>query len=482
VILPRLCRTSSFRLTLLYAALFSASAIVLFGVIYWSTSFYMTGQLDAAIDSDYAELQQAFRNAGTKDVAALIEDRVRDMPAGPMFYLLEDPTGEVLAGNLPALPMRTGTFDTVDPQPEPHRRDQRVLRARGAMLGDSDYLLVAIGARQRDEMEELILRAFGWSFLVTLVLAFGGGIVLSGGLLRRIETISRTTREIMAGHLSRRVPTRGTDDEFDHLAASLNAMLERSESSMRAMRQISNDIAHDLRTPLTRLRQRLELAQRKAGTAAELRAAVEVSIGDTDAILSTFGALLRIAQIESKAVKAGFAELDFSELLRTVVEVYQPMADEKNQVLSADIAPGLRTVGDGELLTQMLANLLENALRHSPTGAVIRVRAIAAEHDITVVFADNGPGIPPGEYGNVFRRFYRLEASRTTPGSGLGLSLVAAIASLHEIPVEFEDNRPGLRVTLRLQPSSVAGVEGRALAAIMLSVSAQKLRNGVRPE
>lgn len=468
VLLPRVCRTSSFRLTLLYAALFSASAIVLFGVIYWSTSFYMTGQLDAAVDSDFAELQQAFRIDGTKDVAALIEERVKDMPTGPMFYLLENPTGAVLAGNLPFLPSRDGTFDTVDPRPAPHQDDRRSLRARGTLLPGGDYLLVAIGASQRDEMGEAILRTFGWSFLVTLVLAVGGGVVLSGGVLRRVEAISWTAREIMEGRLSRRVPTRGTDDEFDHLAASLNAMLERSESSMSAMRQISNDIAHDLRTPLTRLRQRLELAQRKAATVAELRAAVGESIDDADAILTTFGALLRIAQIESRAVKAGFAAFDLSELLRTVAEVYQPMAEEQNQTLSAEIAPDLMTLGDRELLAQMFANLLENALRHSPGGAVIRLFATGGGNDITVVLSDSGPGIPAGEYANVLCRFYRLEASRTTPGNGLGLSLVAAIAGLHEIPVEFADNCPGLRVTMRLpqSPRVLSAGGRRSLAGV----------------
>jgi signal transduction histidine kinase len=449
--LPRVFRTSSFRLTLLYAALFSLSVIVLFAVIYWSTAFHMTGQLDAAVSSDFAELTEGFRTGGTARVAALIEDRVNDMPTGPMFYLLEDPTGKALAGNLPALTRRTGTFDTVDPRPVPHEDDLRPLRARGTVLPGGDYLMVGTDASQRDEMDEEILRAFAWGSLASLLLAFGGGLILSSGLLRRVEGISRTAREIMAGHLSRRVPTRGTDDEFDRLAASLNAMLERTESSMQAMRQISNDIAHDLRTPLTRLRQRLELAQRRATTAAELRASVDGAIAEADAILATFGALLRIAQIESGAIRAGFAECDLSDLLQTVVEVYQPMADEKRQNLSAAIAPDLEIFGDRELLAQMLANLLENAIRHSPPGATISLAADRCDAGgMTVALSDTGPGIPPAEYQNVFRRFYRLEASRTTPGNGLGLSLVAAIAGLHDISIEFKDNDPGLRVTMKL--------------------------------
>jgi signal transduction histidine kinase len=445
--LSRVLRTSSFRLTLLYAALFSASVLVLFAVIYWATAFYMTGQLDAAIDSDFAELAEGLRLGGSARVAALIEDRVQDMPSGPMFYLLEDPSGRVIAGNLPRLARRTATFDTVDPRRTPHLDDLRPLRARGAVLAGGDYLLVAIGAGQLAEMRELILRAFGWGSLASLLLAFGGGLTLSGRLLRRVEAISRTAREIMAGHLSRRVPTRGTDDEFDHLAASLNAMLERTESSIDAMRQISNDIAHDLRTPLTRLRQRLDLAQRKATTVTALHAAIEGAISETDAILLTFGALLRIAQIESGAIRAGFADCDLSELLQTVAEVFQPMADEKGQTFSAEIAPGLQAFGDRELLAQMLANLIENAIRHSPPGAAVRLVADGND-ELTVTVSDTGPGIPAAEHRNVFRRFYRLDASRTTPGNGLGLSLVAAIAGLHGIALNLADNRPGLKVAI----------------------------------
>ncbi len=458
--LPRVFRTSSFRLTLLYAALFSVSVVVLFAVIYWSALFHMTGQLDASVDSDFAELTQALSTGGAGGVAHRIEDRVKNMPSGPMLYLLEDPAGKALAGNLPALPRRTGTFDTVDPRPVPHADDLRPLRARGTVLHGGDYLMVATDASQRDEMGEAILRAFAWGSLASLLLAVGGGLMLSGGLLRRVEAISRTAREIMAGHLSRRVPTRGTDDEFDHLAASLNAMLERTESSMHAMRQISNDIAHDLRTPLTRLRQRLEMTQRKATTVADLRTSVEGAIAETDAILATFGALLRIAQIESGAVRAGFAECDLSDLLRTVVEVYQPLADDKRQSLAAEIAPRLHMFGDRELLAQMLANLLENAIRHSPPGAAIRLAADRCDTGgIAIALSDTGPGIPSAEYQNVFRRFYRLDASRTTPGNGLGLSLVAAIAGLHGISVAFADNRPGLSVTMKLPAAAIGDRE-----------------------
>jgi signal transduction histidine kinase len=218
---------------------------------------------------------------------------------------------------------------------------------------------------------------------------------------------------------------------------------------MESVRQVSNDIAHDLRTPLTRLRQRLELAQRRARSVEEWRRAAEGCISDMDAILETFGGLLRIARIESGMPTRRFTKVDLSELLRTVIEVYQPMAEEKAQPFSADIASGLTVRGDRELLTQMIANILENAMRHSPTGASIGLLTSETQSTIAVAVNDSGPGIPAEERARVFQRFYRLERSRSMPGSGLGLSLVEAIAALHDVSVELTDNEPGLRVTLR---------------------------------
>jgi signal transduction histidine kinase len=444
----RIFRTSSFRLTLLYAALFSVSVVVLFAVIYWTTSFYMMGQLDSAIESDLAELQEALESSGPARLAQTIKDRVSEMPAGPMVYLLQDARGKVLAGNLPPLPPARGIVDLELPSPVAGAPYLHVIRGHGACLPGGDYLLVGADAHPLEEVHEWILRAFGWGLVATLLLAFGGGALMSGSLLRRVEAISRTAREIMEGKLSRRIATRGADDEFDHLAASLNAMLDRTEASIEGMRQVSNDIAHDLRTPLTRLRHRLELAQRHAQSPDELRAAIDRSIADTEAILDTFGALLRIAEIESGARRSEFAQLDLSELLHTVLEVYQPTAEKKCQHLAVDIANGLHVFGDRELLTQMFANLIENAMRHSPPRAHIALTAMRTNRGIELILADNGSGIPVPEREKVFRRFYRLEASRTTAGSGLGLSLVAAVAALHDAPIELGDNEPGLRVRL----------------------------------
>jgi signal transduction histidine kinase len=456
--LPRICRTSSFHLTLLFAGLFNLSALVLFAVIYWSTAFYMTSQLDDAIDSDLTELRQEMPAGGLAGIARMIAERVAQMPNGPMAYLLEDPRGEVLAGNLPQMSAAVGVLDLPWPLAHGAKGQYRhLLYARGVLLPGGAYLLVGADAGPRGDMRELVLRAFGWGFAVTLLLAFGGGVLISGRLLRRVETISRAAREIMAGNLARRIPVRGTDDEFDHLASSLNAMLERTEALVEAMRQVSNDIAHDLRTPLTRLRQRLDLAGRKANSVEELRAALAGSRAEIDAVLETFGALLRIAQIEAGTPRARFAPVDLSELLLSVAELYQPAAEERRQALATDVEAGLGAEGDRELLAQMLANLVENAVRHAPEGAAITLAAKAAPEGVEIVVADDGPGIPPGERDRVFRRFYRLEASRTSPGNGLGLSLVRAIAGLHGIVIELADNEPGLRVRLLLSaPPSTA--------------------------
>jgi signal transduction histidine kinase len=274
-------------------------------------------------------------------------------------------------------------------------------------------------------------------------------------VLRKVEAVARTSREIVGGDLKRRIPTSGTDDEFDRLATSLNTMLERIQDLMEDIRQVSSDIAHDLRTPITRLRQRLELALRSAETVESLRQAMEETLGDVDGILETFGALLRIAQIESGSRKSAFAEVDLGLVLQRIAEAYEPVAAERSQTLVASVAPGLWVRGDRELLTQLFANLVENAIQHSPSGAAIAVVGRGEAEAVDVTIADNGPGVPAGLRQKVFQRFFRMEESRTTQGNGLGLSLVAAIAALHDVAVELGDRAPGLEVRIvfpRLAP------------------------------
>jgi len=298
------------------------------------------------------------------------------------------------------------------------------------------------------KMEEMVERSFLWGLAACMALALMGGIVASGRLLRRIESISETSRDIIDGDLKRRVPTGQVDDEIEHLAGSINAMLDRIQSLMEGLHQVTTDIAHDMRTPLTRLRQRLERAQRGDLDGMQLRELLVSTVKEIDITLDIFGALLRIAQIESGARKAAFGKVDLSELLRTVVELYRTDAEEKGQTVYENISGECVVHGDHELLMQLFANLIENAVRHAPDSACLVVSAAEIEERIEVQVTDSGHGIPIEERAKVLQRFYRLESSRTTPGSGLGLSMSLAIVNLHRATLSLSDNEPGLRATV----------------------------------
>jgi signal transduction histidine kinase len=446
----RFFRTTSFRLTLLNLVITGPSFLLLFGLIYWSCTAYVEQDVDGTVSGAVASLTAETAGLGPDESIARIEALIGRSPG--LFFLLEDGAGNLRAGNLPAMKPRIGTFQLRRPLSGPGDRAKEV-RGQGILLGNGDYLFVGLNVYQLHEMQEVIDRGFGWGVGVTMLMAVIGGVLLSMRVLRRVESVSRVSREIVAGNLQRRLKLDGSDDEFDHLADSLNAMLDRIQQLMDGMRQVSTDIAHDLRTPLSRLRQRAELALRKASEPAALRAALDSTIREIDGVLETFGALLRIAQIEAGARKAGFTRVDLTDVLDTVVELYLSFAEERGQALAVAIAPALAVEGDRELLLQLFANLVENAIRHSPAGARIRLVAVGAEDGIAVTVADDGPGIPETMRERVFQRFVRLDASRTTPGNGLGLSLAAAVAALHGARITLADNAPGLAVTVRLAAS-----------------------------
>lgn len=440
----RLFRTSSFRLTLLYVGLFTVSALILFGVTYWFATAYAAQDEINEIGVEFAAIQDEAGLAGDERLPIIIENHLRQRRDVRAVYLLQDTQGRKIAGNIDVTAPNLGPTMlslSLDGQ-------LREVRAYGYRLNNGDYLLVGQDTAVLREMKAVILRAFGVGLLITLALAVAGGAIISTTVLKRVEAVSRTTRAIVGGDLSQRVPVRGTQDEFDDLAASVNAMLDRIEDLMRSMRQVSNDIAHDLRTPLTRLRQRLEQAKRRAGSVEELHDTLAHSIAQVDSILETFAALLRIAQIEAGGRATPTAPIDISKLLAGIVEDFAPAAEDNGQILIADIDPGFSVSGDRELLTQMVINLVANSIRHSPTGARIFVQAKSVGDDLEIAVVDTGPGIPPQERENVLRPFYRLEASRTTEGSGLGLSLVAAIAKRHHATLSLADNAPGLRVAV----------------------------------
>jgi len=359
-----------------------------------------------------------------------------------MAYLLEDPLGRKLSGNIDPVAPHEGEMNLTVMLEGVHRD----IQARMFRLPAGGFLLIGEDSFALNEMKELVARAFSVSVLATLLLAMTGGAIVGRSVLRRVESVAQTSRAIVAGDLSQRVPMRGGDDEFDHLAASVNAMLDRIEDLMRSMRQVSNDIAHDLRTPLTRLRQKLELARRQNLSAEQLQETLAAATRQIDSILETFGALLRIAQIEAGQSAVAQAAIDLSKLLADIAEDFAPSAEDRGQKLVADIEPGVSVLADRGLLTQMVVNLLENAMRHTPPKTLITLALKAHPSGWAIAVSDNGPGIPAEERELVLRPFYRRETSRTMEGNGLGLSLVAAIAKRHGAALSLGDNDPGLKV------------------------------------
>jgi signal transduction histidine kinase len=451
--LPRILRTANFRLTVFYAGTLSLSVLALFAIVAWSATQFMKRQIDITVGNEIADVLTDSGNG--QNLTTVIGQMARSEDG--ISYLLQDRNGKLLAGNLPTMTPRQGLILLAHPPPgmtvRRKLRRQAGLRGRGVTLPGGDYLFVAVSDAQLGQMQAVIAKGFLAGLAVTITFAVLSGLATSSGLLRRIEMISVTSREIMGGDLGRRIALRGSDDEFDHLAMSLNVMLDRIQQLMGGLQQISNDIAHDLRTPLSRMRQRLELALRREHTVAGLQAAMESSMADSDAILHTFAALLRVAQIEAGTRRAGFETVALSTLLDDLVEAYVPVAEERGQQLSGTIAPGLCVQGDRELLAQAVSNLIENAINHAPRGASLHVSSDFLDKiqtlGVRIAVSDDGPGIPAAYRTRVLQRFYRLESSRTTPGQGLGLSLVQAIADLHEAKLLLEDNEPGLRCVLQ---------------------------------
>ena len=445
----RLVRTATFRLAAGFAALFSVSIIVVSSIVYVAMTRYSDQQIDLSISAEMTAVRDSVANASTAQVIKAINDRIADIEPDYFYYVLQDSTGSMLAGNLRPVPSATGWADIpLDTTDADGVHERHTIRGLGIDLTPELHLFIGRDTHDLDELQQGIAGFFLAGAAATVLLALASGLVLSARFLRRVEAVNVAARHIMDGHLDERVPSRGKADEFDRLAENLNAMLDRIQQLMQGLHQVSSDIAHDLRTPLSHMRQRLELARLKADSVADYDAAVERAVADIDGILGVFAALLRIAQIESGARREGFASVDLSGVFDTIIDTYGPVADDAGHRLTGAVAPGLQVRGDRQLLTQMLANLVENTIRHTPPGTEITVSLAPSPGGPVGKVCDTGPGIPEAAREKVFQRFFRLDASRMTPGSGLGLSLVAAVAQLHEIRVTLSDNRPGLAVTL----------------------------------
>ncbi|HUC71719.1 MAG TPA: HAMP domain-containing sensor histidine kinase [Stellaceae bacterium] len=447
----RLVRTHAFRLAALYFLVFAASVLSVLFFVYWTSADFVERQTETTLDAEITGLAEQYAQRGLSGLVQIVAARSAGDPGDAMLYLVTDPDGHPLAGNIAGWPLgvpaRSGWLSfTVEARSHGHVATHP---ARGSLIiiPGGYRLLVGRDISDAAAFRNRVKLTLLWSGLVALGVGLLGGAAMSRNLLRRVELVNRTSERVMAGNLSDRVPLDGTSDEFDLLAANLNRMLDQIERLMTAMREVTDDVAHDLKTPLSRLRARLELALIGPADAGAQSEAIRAAIDEADRMLATFNALLRIAEAEAGAGLDRTEALDLGEVARSAAEFYEPVAEEKGFTLSLAIEPGVQIRGDRHLLSQALANLLDNAAKYAD-GGELAVRVFRSEERAALEVADRGPGIPEPDREVVFNRFVRLEPSRSTPGNGLGLSLVRAVAHRHHGTVALLDNRPGLCVRL----------------------------------
>lgn len=456
----RLLASSAFRYTLLYTLLFALSVAGVGVYVYAATLGVVASQTDDTIMTEIAGLEERYRRQGLPGLVAVVQDRIARVTGRRNLYLVTDAGFRPLAGNLERWPESAqgepGWVEFLIQDAEATEAEPLVARARTFELVGGFRLLVGRDTTERSEVRTLITEAALGALVLTVLLGVAGGALVTRRLLNRIESMNRGAAAILAGDLSRRMPVSGADDEFDRLAAELNAMLDQIERLVAGMRQVTDNVAHDMRGPLSRLRSRVEVTLMGEPDVAAYRAVLKQTINEADQLLSTFNALLDIAQAESGALRQGFATVDVSRVVADVCELYEPLSEDAGLTFHTEIADGLALPGHAQLLFQALANLLDNAIKYTPAGGLVRLVARAADGGIQIVVADSGPGIPAEDRDRVLDRFVRLEASRSTPGSGLGLSLVKAVAELHHGNLVLEDNEPGLRVRVILPAAGTA--------------------------
>lgn len=461
----RIWRTSTVRLTALFILIFVVFSIALLAYMAWQSSLAIQRQQTASIQRETAILMRVNDQQGIRALIYSVQ-RLSARP-GPGIYYLGDQLGQMLAGNVSDMPAHAlqqsgySSFSYTRPG---------ALDSNGSEENTEGFALVQttfLNNGLRLVVGRDIIERRGYSAIIFGGFLFGvGGIIvlsaIAGGLtamrvLRRIDTITATSTKIMSGNLSERVPVTPRDDEFDRLATSLNAMLDRIEQLMKGLKEVTDNVAHDLKTPLTRMRNKAEAALRDESAHESQRTALEATIAESDQLIRTFNALLMIARAEAGAPSGAFSDLDLSAAVADVAELYGPVAEDAGMAIEADAGEGIRISAIRELIGQALVNLVENAIKYAQRSAsgpgriTLRVREETGR--VLIEVADNGPGIPEDERARVVERFVRLEKSRTEPGSGLGLSLVAAVAHLHRGTFRLEDNHPGVRAIIDLPRS-----------------------------
>jgi signal transduction histidine kinase len=447
----RLLRTQAFRIVLVYVLLFAVSVSALLFFTYWNTRRTLDAQTDQIIEAEITGLSEQYQRLGLHGLGESVMSR--SLHGGQALYLLTDNSHRPMAGNLdswPAITVNPGNFVEFDYE----RRlngvaETRRARGRLFMLTGNFYLLVAQDVHDRDLTQRMFTTTLPWTVALILVFGLLGGALMSRNMLRRLDAINRASNEIMGGNLTQRVPVSPASDEFDVLAENLNRMLDRIERLLKGLREVTDSVAHDLRTPLNRLRQRLEQSQARMAAAGSDTGEIERAIADTDQLIATFNALLLIAETDAGAARGAMSPLDLVSVAGDVSELYEPLADEKSVILTLVTASVPMIEGNRSLVAQALANLVDNAIKYTPPGGRVAVSISQSFSGVDLCVADSGPGIAPHDRARVVERFVRLEASRNSPGTGLGLSLVAAVAHFHNAQLLLEDNAPGLKATLR---------------------------------
>ena len=447
----RTLRSGAFRFALLFAGVFALGSTLLLLVVDHGLAAYARDATVGSLQREAGILKGDDRSAGR---AALIENVALDGRAGndrPFHYLLVDPEGRRLAGALPMSAARRGlgTVTVTDaPSPGDQAADIEVMTTYGLALDDGALLVVGTDTYDIEELRSRLVMFTALGGLTVTFLALLGGYFVGGLFLRRLDEVNGAVDRIMAGDLAERLPAIGLAPEFDQLSGNLNVMLDRIGMLMDGLRQVSTDIAHDLRTPLTRLRQQLE-SLNGAQSLADYQAGIAVASAQTDEILAIFRALLRIGTIEGGQGHQRFGAIDLTEVMDRVALAYQPVAEDAGKLLTLVHAPDVAIIGDAELIAQMFTNLIENAIGHTPEGARITSALTVVDGHAVACIVDDGPGVPKAERQRILTRFYRLDPSRGGAGAGLGLALVAAIASLHSAELSIGDNAPGLTVSVR---------------------------------
>jgi signal transduction histidine kinase len=452
--------STPFRLAALSIAAFLLTAAGIVGFLFWQTNNLLTEQVLSSLRAEVQELRHIEAAAGSVSVAEAV--KLRSRPDGPGLYFVADRSGRKRAGNLSRLPPELeseggGTF-----RYEREAGSERLAVALPVLLPDGTRLLVGRDIEEQREFANRMRTVFLLGFGLLSVAGLAGGLGAGRLLLNRIDQINAASRSIMAGDLSQRVPLAGSNDELDGLAQNLNMMLDRIEQLMSGLREVSDNIAHDLKTPLSRLRNRAEATLRDGGNdCAQYRAGLERVIEEADELIKTFNAMLLVARLEAGALEGAVESFDLGALVLDVAEFYEPVADEQGLELTVHAGEGPEIIANRHLVSQAVANLIDNAIKYgrpekAGTAGSIDVSVAPLANSVEIAVADRGPGISAEDRDRALKRFVRLEASRTKPGTGLGLSLVAAVARLHHGTVRLEDNAPGLRAVLVL-PRGRAG-------------------------